>query len=576
MKKILLFIRLYISMLNGSLQEAAEPGLKKKEKDTPAYIHLLLLIATIMTTTLAGARSYSSLTSILVTGLPFSVTIITILLAHEMGHYLAARRFGLRVSLPYFIPFPSLIGTMGAVIRIKSPVTDRRALLIIGASGPVVGFILSLIAAAFGIYVSDIRPIPALTGTIAVPVFGDSLLFAFLTRIIHGPMPAGHDLFLSPYAWAGWIGFLVTSLNLLPFGQLDGGHILYALIGRRQRYIGWIAFLSLAALSILWPGWLVWIALILLFLMVGHPEGTGSDPLPRIERAFGWLCALIFMITFIPRPVYLLENNGVYPVECPQCREYLEPSGITMRGSDLFAVSDTGSDPAIYSIENRSGILTATPFIRLHLPGVPVPDLEGIASSGSDFYLVEEKSRSILRAGLSGHVAIVSHNIEEYNRRKGISFSKDANAGFEGIAIDDKKGEFYLANEREPAVIYLLKADVGSLTTLRHYALAELLDDRQADVSDLFFEKGSLYILYRRKSRIIRLDTASGRITHSYDFSPVTEGLYFSAGGYGFAEGLHLTPTAIYLALDSNAAPLVGRKGGRNGAIVILPRPEGF
>ncbi len=576
MKKILLFLRLYISMLNGSLREPAEPGHGKKEKDTPAYIHLLLLLATVITTTLAGARSYSSLSSIIATGLPFSITIISILLAHEMGHYLAARHFGFRVSLPYFIPFPSLIGTMGAVIRIKSPVTDRRALLIIGASGPVVGFILSLAAAAVGILVSEVRPIPAMPGNIAVPVFGDSLLFAFITRIIHGTIPAGHDLFLSPYAWAGWIGFLVTSLNLLPFGQLDGGHILYALIGGRQRHVGWIAFLSLAALSTLWPGWLVWIALILLFLMVGHPEGTGSDPLPRAERALGWVCALIFVITFIPRPVYLLENNGVYPLECPQCREHLEPSGITMRGSSIFAVSDSGSDPAIFSIEDRGGILTATPRIRLRLPGTAVPDLEGIVSSGSDFYLVEEKSRSVFRADLSGNAAIVPHNIEEYNRRTGIRFSKDPNAGFEGIAIDDKKGEFYLANEREPAIIYLLKHRAGRLTTLRHYALAELLDDRQADVSGLFFEKGNLYILYRKKNRIIRLDAASGRITHSYDFTPVAERLYFSAGGYGFAEGLHMTRTAMYLSLDSNAAPLVGKKSGRNGAIVILPRPEGF
>ncbi len=576
MKKILLFVRLYIGKLNGSLREIPESAPKRRDKDTPAFIHLILLLATFITTTLAGARSYTSLWSVLSTGLPFSVTIISILLAHEMGHYLAARRFGLRVSLPYFIPFPSLIGTMGAVIRIKSPVTDRRALFIIGASGPVVGFTLSLIAATIGIYVSEVRPIPAMQGTIAVPVFGDSLLFAFLTRIIHGPMPAGHDLFLSPYAWAGWIGFLVTGLNLLPLGQLDGGHILYALIGRRQRYIGWIAFLSLATLSILWPGWLIWIALTLLFLMVGHPDAADVVPLSRAERTIGWLCAVIFIVTFIPRPVYLLENSGVYPLACPQCREYLEPSGIAMRGSDLFAVSDTGSDPAIYSIENRSGALSATPFIRLRLPDAPGPDLEGIASSESDFYLVEEKSRRVFRVDLSGHVAIISHNIEEYNRRRGISFSKDANAGFEGIAIDDQKREFYLANEREPAVIYVLKADAGHLTTLRHYALAELLDDRQADVSDLFFEKGSLYILYRRKNRIIRLDTESGRITHSYDFTPVVERLYFSTGGYGFAEGLYLTRSAIYIALDSNAAPFAGRKGGRNGAIVILPRPEGF
>ena len=271
------------------------------------WINILLFVITLITTTIAGAQTDESINALIISGLPFSITIMSILLSHEMGHYMAAKYFGVKTTLPYFIPFPSIIGTMGAVIKIKSPIPDKKSLLYIGAMGPVAGFIVSLAAVIAGIYISEIRPVPANTGGM-MPVFGDSILFAFITKIIHGSIPAGHDIYLSPYAWAGWIGFLITSINLMPMGQLDGSHIVYAMTGRRQVFFGWTMFAGLVLLSFYWIGWIIWIIIALLFLMIGHPRIGGNDD-PKIsagERLLGWSCMLIFILTFVPVPVKLI------------------------------------------------------------------------------------------------------------------------------------------------------------------------------------------------------------------------------------------------------------------------------
>ena len=193
-RKIIKIFRSYIAFLNMN-PESVEPHrgrlLSKREgRDTPLWIHILLFIITIATTTLAGAQSTETFLDLILSGLPFSIAIMLILLSHEMGHYLTARHFGVKATLPYFIPFPSIIGTMGAVIKIKSPITDKRALLYIGALGPIVGFALSLIASIVGIYLSEIKPLPE-ASDIPIPIFGDSILFAFITKLIHGEIPAG-------------------------------------------------------------------------------------------------------------------------------------------------------------------------------------------------------------------------------------------------------------------------------------------------------------------------------------------------------------------------------------------------
>ncbi|MBP7734727.1 MAG: site-2 protease family protein [Spirochaetes bacterium] len=299
----------YLKRLNtGQRPHYRTPDLpleRPKARNKP-IINILLFIITFFSTTFAGASDSESMVDAFISGLPYSATLIAILLFHEFGHYCAARKFGVDATLPYFIPFPSIIGTMGAVIKTRSPIPNRRALFYIGAMGPLPGFILSLGAVIGGIYLSDIKPLPVVKGDMMMPVFGDSLLFAFFVKLIHGSIPAGHDIYLSPYAWAGWIGFLITSLNLMPIGQLDGSHILYALIGKKQKIFGWLSLAGLCVLSFIWQGWVVWIVLTLLFLMVAHPEIPVETPLTPVEKAIGWLCMIILIVTFVPVPVNFL------------------------------------------------------------------------------------------------------------------------------------------------------------------------------------------------------------------------------------------------------------------------------
>ena len=279
---------------------------EKPRGKNPVLIHIILFVITLFTTTLAGAGSGDTFLGALAGGLPYSLTLMAILLSHEFGHYFAAKKFGVSATLPYFIPFPSLIGTMGAVIKTRSPIPHRRALLYIGAMGPIPGFIVSIVAVVIGISLSRVQPLPVPAAGAQIPIFGDSILFALIVKIIHGNIPPGHDIFLSPYAWAGWIGFLITSLNLMPIGQLDGSHVLYALIGPSQRYFGWGALTALVILSFFWYGWAVWIIITLFILMVAHPPVPEGPELAWYEKAAGWSCMAILLLTFIPVPVEFL------------------------------------------------------------------------------------------------------------------------------------------------------------------------------------------------------------------------------------------------------------------------------
>jgi membrane-associated protease RseP (regulator of RpoE activity) len=310
------WVKNYFTRLNtGSRPQFRPPEFFSEPR--PAYqvkdriaVNIILFVITLLTTTFAGATGGDTIAAQFISGLPYSVTLIIILLSHEFGHYGAARKFGVKATLPYFIPFPPItipsIGTMGAVIKTRSPIPNRRALFYIGATGPLLGFIVSLAAVIVGIYFSEIKSLPAAVGDLGMPVFGDSILFALIVKVIHGTIPPGHDIYLSPYAWAGWIGFLITSINLMPIGQLDGSHILYALIGRKQVHIGWLCLGALVVLSFIWQGWIVWIVFTLMLLMVAHPEVPEGEPLTAAEQAVGWLCMVILVITFVPVPVDFL------------------------------------------------------------------------------------------------------------------------------------------------------------------------------------------------------------------------------------------------------------------------------
>lgn len=269
-----------------------------------SLVPLILFIATIFTTLFAGAlhQGINLLKEPLRfwEGYPFSVSIMTILLGHELGHYFASKAHNTKATLPYFIPAPSIIGTFGAFIKMKSPIFTRKALIDIGATGPIVGFVLSVIASIIGLKMSKIIPINQEEEFF---ILGDSILFSLLVRLTLGSIPEGQDVLLHSVAFAGWIGLFVTSMNLLPVGQLDGGHIAYALFGRWHYYISRSILFIIAALGVFyWYGWIVW-ALLLVFLGVDHPPILiWENRLSTGRKIIGVLSLIIFILTFIPTP----------------------------------------------------------------------------------------------------------------------------------------------------------------------------------------------------------------------------------------------------------------------------------
>jgi len=290
--------------------DVAAPPMTRAEAGGFPLVNLLLLAATVLTTTVAGAfwegLDPTTDPSLLVRGLPFAATLITILLVHEAGHYVMCLRHRVRASLPYFLPAPPNVfplGTFGAFIRIRSRFPDRRALFDIGAAGPWAGFLVALAATAIGLARSTVLAAPPDSHVLEL---GDSLLTALLTRLILHAEPS--TVVLHPIAFAGWFGLFVTSINLLPVGQLDGGHVLYAAAGRRPRFIPalMIAFLVwLGARG--WPGWLVWAGIITFLLALGHPP-TEDDrrPLGAGRRLAAFATIVIFVITFVAEPFRIL------------------------------------------------------------------------------------------------------------------------------------------------------------------------------------------------------------------------------------------------------------------------------
>jgi membrane-associated protease RseP (regulator of RpoE activity) len=237
---------------------------------------------------------------LLLLGVPFSFTLMGILLAHELGHYFACRYYGIAASYPYFIPAPTIIGTMGAFIRIRSPIVNRKALFDVGIAGPVVGFLFAAPALAIAMASSKIVPAARLDSLV---VFGEPLLSRLLAVVLH-PGVRHADIFLHPVGRAAWAGLFATALNLIPVGQLDGGHILYAIASEKHRRISLLFVLLLIPVGIFfWRGWLVWAALLLL-IGFRHPALVDRfEPLDAGRRAWALIALLIFILCFMPMPL---------------------------------------------------------------------------------------------------------------------------------------------------------------------------------------------------------------------------------------------------------------------------------
>jgi membrane-associated protease RseP (regulator of RpoE activity) len=303
---------LYAEDGNGEAAVAAEAAARPRY-----WLHALLFALTLATSTVVGAAMQHDFESNLpldlersfplyswfwrhpaglFQGLPFSLTLLTILLAHEFGHYFAAAYHGVDASLPYFMPSP-FMGTFGAFIRVRSPIYSKRALFDIGVSGPLAGFVFLLPALSVGLAFSKVIPGIEHQGSLH---FGVPGLEWLLERLIF-PGVASSDIYLHPVARAAWVGMFATALNLLPIGQLDGGHIVYAFFPRFHRSISTVLCVVLLPLGKFWLGWLIWGGL-LFWLGRGHPGIYDATDPGAGRRKLAWIALAVFVLcfTFVP------------------------------------------------------------------------------------------------------------------------------------------------------------------------------------------------------------------------------------------------------------------------------------
>jgi membrane-associated protease RseP (regulator of RpoE activity) len=284
------------------------------------WVHVLLFLATLVSTTYVGRLHYVGWLADfkegtialppLASGLWYSLTILAILGAHEFGHYFACVYYRVSASLPFFLPLPwTLTGTLGAFIRIRQPIRTKRQLFDIGIAGPLAGFVLAIPALVVGLALSHLVPEPKATE--GMMSLGEPLAFKAATWLVWGAIKDGYTLNLHPIAFAAWFGLLATALNLFPIGQLDGGHISYAVLGRRSRNVTLAAIGVAIVLTFFSLSWLVWTVLMVAMLFVfgaNHPRTLDEDvPLDRTRLVLAFVALAVFVLSFTPAPLEPLD-----------------------------------------------------------------------------------------------------------------------------------------------------------------------------------------------------------------------------------------------------------------------------
>ncbi len=285
-----------------------------------SFIHLALFVATAYSTTIAGAMfekygfTFSSFLHLLLhpaaltAGIPFAFWLLFILGSHEMGHYLACRKYGVPATLPFFIPGPTIFGTFGAVIRIKGIIPNRNALFDIGSAGPVAGFLATIPALLIGLSRAKVSSVPLETGDL---IFGNSLLIAVLEKLFIPQSGSDIVVQVNSVFYAGWAGLLATTMNLFPVGQLDGGHLCYAISSRFHRLLSLLTILIMAALvmhSFYNRGFSVWLLWLVILIVMGprHPRLLYEEqPLSNGRKIFALAVFLILCLSFMPNPIYI-------------------------------------------------------------------------------------------------------------------------------------------------------------------------------------------------------------------------------------------------------------------------------
>jgi membrane-associated protease RseP (regulator of RpoE activity) len=284
------------------------------------WLHILLFLVTLGTTTALGIEHYLAFisnfgardaafdASMLLPAFWYSISILAILGAHEMGHYLACRWYNVDATLPYFLPFPSLSGTMGAVIKIREPFPTRTALFDIGIAGPIAGFVVLLPLLFWGMQLSNVQPVPH---DMVGYALGEPVLFKLASWLRFGSVPDGYDVNIHPMVFAAWFGMLATAWNLLPFGQLDGGHVTYATVGESSRWVSLVTVSGCIAMCFVSYSWLlmtVMLLAMLFFLGSRHPRPIDEyEPLAPGRRALAIFAIVMFALCFTPVPIDVLK-----------------------------------------------------------------------------------------------------------------------------------------------------------------------------------------------------------------------------------------------------------------------------
>lgn len=292
---------------------------KPKRKEKPISINVILLIFTILTTILTGSILYLGyfdiwsmpnigkifeIENLFYGTIFFAIPIMSILIVHEMGHYYISKKHGISTSLPYFLPIPPImpsfnIGTFGALIQSKDPMPNKKALFDVGLAGPLAGFLIAIPITILGIATAKIVPLPSIETMQSGQIFfNSSLLIDILTLGIRN-VPNGYTIAMNPILFAGWVGLLVTSINLFPAGQLDGGHIFRAVLGDKQKYAGWIAVFIM-----IMTGWLFFAFIIIFLIGLSHPPPLNDDTkLDNKRKLFFLVAIIILLLSYIPYPI---------------------------------------------------------------------------------------------------------------------------------------------------------------------------------------------------------------------------------------------------------------------------------
>ncbi len=303
----------YIPMIKNEHGESIIYVVKKPQskKRRSVWVNVILLVATVFTTTLAGALQWVDIDQVdwmnmvsfsyLWQGfIFFSIPLLLILGVHEMGHYYASKKHHVDASLPFFIPLPPpfLLGTFGALISTREPIPNRKALLDIGVAGPLCGFLVAIPVSLIGFFLMQQQPIP-------IPSNGAniSLIPPLLLQWMQNLFSISGDYVIHPTLFAGWVGIFLTAVNLLPAGQLDGGHVARAILKEKHKYVSWIVIFVLAGLSFFYTGWLMFAIIILLFIGTQHqPPLNEITPLDTRRKLLGLAILIIFILSFAPIP----------------------------------------------------------------------------------------------------------------------------------------------------------------------------------------------------------------------------------------------------------------------------------